>query len=254
MADRLNAILFALPQEATPFLKDFPGRKCLHLDSLKAWSLSPEWLAVCTGMGPRVAHRSLDLVARAFPSLNAVISAGFCGSLADHLQIGQAVLVQRIFSDSEGRWIPFLPEPQLPQAILFTSEVPALTLIERLAIREKTGADIVDMESAIVARWCQSRNVGFMGLRVVSDDCDNPLPSFVSSLCGDEGIRYSKLAQILIRNPLAIRDLIRMARNSRRAALELARQLKALTERLSKSSPWINGESIPRAEPRPPNG
>ncbi len=58
----------------------------------------------------------------------------------------------------------------LKKSILFTSQKALYQTNEKTTVRNKTGADIVDMEAFWIAEFCNQHNIHFNSLKVVSDE------------------------------------------------------------------------------------
>jgi nucleoside phosphorylase len=130
-----------------------------------------------------------------------VISAGFCGGLAEDARIGDVVV---------------------GSASLVTVDHPVVTVEERRALHAATGARVVDMESAVIARRCAEAGVAFESVRVVSDDLEHPLPADLMPALNGEHIVARRVLAAMWRRPGLIVDLWRLARHSRLAANRLA--------------------------------
>jgi nucleoside phosphorylase len=81
----------------------------------------------------------------------------------------------------------------------------------------------VDLESAGVAAVAAGRGIPFAAIRVISDGADEDLPLDFARCSGKDGqIRRAALVAGLLRQPAALPALLRLGRNSRRAAERLA--------------------------------
>jgi adenosylhomocysteine nucleosidase len=95
---------------------------------------------------------------------------------------------------------------------------------QKLKLARAYGAQAVDMEAAAVARGAQARGVAFGAYKVISDDSDFEIPAM------DRFIREGKFRALAFVIYTAIRPwlwrrVIRLARNSSRAAETLCRWL-----------------------------
>jgi nucleoside phosphorylase len=197
VAAELTAVVFALSREAAPFLKrrrlNPHGPRCQARDDLLVLRMGD--------MGAEAAARATDQLLQARPDVRRVISAGFCGGLVQDARVGDVVLG----SDS-----------------LVTVDRPVVTVAERRALHAATGARVVDMESAVIARRCAVAGVAFESVRVVSDDLEHPLPAdLMPALSGEQIVPHRLLAAVW-RRPGLVADLWRLAKYSRLAANRLA--------------------------------
>ncbi len=132
--------------------------------------------------------------------VNGIVSTGFCGALDPALRVGDIV-----------------------QNGIVCSDRVAVTAAEKAALREKTGAAAVDMESAAVKRKAEEWGVPFRSVRAVSDVAGEDLP-LDFNLYRDSRGRFSPLRISLaaIARPFrVIPGLLRLERNCRIAAESL---------------------------------
>src|SRR5207248_173173 len=149
---------------------------------------------------------------RSMPTPQLVVAAGFCGALAPGLRVGDVVTSPRIVTVDH-----LVADPAEKQRLV-----------------EQTGADAVDMESAAVAEVCAARGVPFLAVRAVSDTVDTALsPELVRLLSGGR-VSPWKAAVTLAGKPSLLGEFRRLARDTKRAARNLA---DALVEVIQKQSP-----------------
>jgi len=222
VAAELTAVLFALRREgrywAYPAAR-VPGAPCPAFDT------SGEILTLYTGIGQEAAGRAIDWLLTARPGVKRVISAGFCGALAEGLRVGDVVRPGRVVRDGEALTL----SGGDPATTLVTLADPILSTADRIRLREATGGDAVDMETAAIAQRCAAAGVVCGCLRVVSDDCRHGLPPDLMPALDGERVRLGRLFLALGRRPSLALDLWRLARDARQAARTLA---AALTEAL----------------------
>jgi nucleoside phosphorylase len=143
-----------------------------------------------------------------------VFSCGFAGALDPALRIGDVVCAKDT------------PVPNA-KAVTFTcAERVAITAAEKSALRERTGADAVEMESAVIERVCRESGVACIVLRAISDSAGEDLPlDFNRLMTAGEKLSSLKLAFAILRSPQKIPGLMRLGRNSALAAQRLAEVL-----------------------------
>lgn len=192
-------VCFAVPQEAKPFLKLIGQDRDVRV--------------LVTGMGARNAERSLLATLGTF-SPRRVFTCGFAGALDPALQIGDVVC-------EPGTVIAGV------RSVQFTcTERVAVTVAEKSALRASSGADAVEMESAVITRLCVARGLSCATVRVISDTAHEDLPlDFNSLLTKDDVLSPAKLALALLKAPQRIPALMRLGRNSALAAGRLAKVL-----------------------------
>ncbi len=222
MADELSCILVALARERL-FFPPLGGCRRLADAPCPAWM--GRWpggrgLLVQTGMGPAAVERALGWV-RGLGRARFLL-AGFCGALADDLEVGCLVQPTEV-CDEQGAICPLAAGPRLaPGVRLLNVAAPVLGVVQRRALRQRSGAAVVDMESATAARWAAEQGVAFTCLRAVSDDAQHELPAELNEALAGGQVQPWRLAAAVLRRPGLAWDLGRLARQSRVAARVLA--------------------------------
>ena len=141
-----------------------------------------------------------------------VVSFGLTGALRDGLAPGTVVDATRVV-DVEGTVLwddgPLGVEGAQPVTILAADSIvddPA----ERRRLHERTGADVVDLESGPLARSGRLRGV----LRAVSDTPSRPLEGLAAGVKEDGGYDWPALLRVFARSP---RGFVRSAVDAQRA-------------------------------------
>jgi len=171
-----------------------------------------------TGIGRENAERKLHAKLKEEP-YQLVLSCGFAGGLNPYLTTGTVV-----FSADE--------DAGLTDALLVAGACPvrfhcstrvAITVEEKKALWETTGADAVEMESSIIRAICRAHGIPSATIRVISDAADENLPlDFNALLTGDHELNYPKLVLALLSAPSKIPALLRLQRQTQLAARRLA--------------------------------
>ncbi len=202
-------ICFALREEARPFEKR-AGRR-------------PHLQVLVTGMGPVHARRA---VCRALAAVrpSAVLSCGFAGGLDPTLARGDVVFA----ADPAFAWRDRLLAAGARPATFYCAARIAATAAEKGELRRSTGADAVEMESAVIAQECRECGVPCATVRVISDVAGEDLPvDFNRFLTPDCRLAGWRLAAAVARQPGLLRRLWALRRASREAAGRLAEVLTA---------------------------
>jgi adenosylhomocysteine nucleosidase len=85
-------------------------------------------------------------------------------------------------------------------------------------LRDMSGADIIDNESHIAARFAREHNLPFVSVRAVSDSVSKKLPPAALMALQDDGSpNIAAVAKSILRNPGQIPALIRTAREYKKA-------------------------------------
>ncbi len=177
------------------------------------------------GMGRRNAERALRVaLAKERPVL--VLTCGFAGGLRPDLEMGTVLFV----ADREtGLEQPLLAAGAKPARFHCVDRV-ATTAAEKRAMREATGADAVEMESASICAVCQELAIPAATVRVILDVAQEDLPlDFSQLMTSGQKMNYGKLAMALLRSPGKVRALLRLQKRAQAAAGKLAEVLVRVT-------------------------
>jgi hopanoid-associated phosphorylase len=163
--------------------------------------------------------------------IKGVISIGLGGGLSPLLKVGDVVIGDRVIAGNEEwacdeHWRVSLGAKLngAHQGPIAASETILEDAAAKAALFAKTGALAVDMESAVAARFAETRKLPFAALRVISDDARHVLPeAALVAMKPDGGIALGRVLGSLLRHPLQVPGLIRTARTSATAFRELLR-------------------------------
>jgi adenosylhomocysteine nucleosidase len=199
-----------------------------HRDRARGRLGGSDLIALAVGMGGGVRNG----VAAAEPRM--VVSCGFSGGLDPGLRSGDLVLATAVRDENGDRLAA--PEPlrgvaaaalqglRCVQGEIVCTTAVAATPEEKRALAHP-GTAAVDMESFTAARAASEAGIPWLALRAVVDPLDAALPPFTRdphrSPLG-AALRYAASG------PRAFRDLVRLARDARRAAAALEEALHRL--------------------------
>lgn len=230
------ALLFALHREAAPFLRR-------HRDQLvaEAWPAIPPCDAhrlrfksksvtvLVTGMGFESAAKAIEWILVTH-ECDLVIAAGFAGALDSALQVGDVVVASEIAEDDGEVWRTALPAELGDRDCgrLLTARRLIGTPAEKRVASRSQRAVAVDMESAAIAEVCQGARIPCAVVRAISDRADTALSPPLAEVLTAGRISTSRLIGTILRRPLLVRELWRLARDTRRAAHNLADALDLL--------------------------
>ena len=157
-----------------------------------------------------------------------IVATGFAGALNPKLQVGDLVYEDSL---SNPRLEKVLKSATARPGKFFSSNRILITPAEKKAARQKTGADLVEMEFAATKELAQKYNIPLIGLRVISDSATEKLPlDFNSLLNADLEIDYSQLVGALFRQPWKIRALLEFRKQLVVAAKNLGSALLKLSQ------------------------
>lgn len=176
-----------------------------------------------SGMGARNAEKTLrQALSESTP--DCVLTCGFAGGLHPRWNIGD------LLYDADDSF-PLSKELDATTAIPAKFHCSDRILVhtnEKSDLHRNSGADAVEMESGIIRSICHDAAIPSATLRAISDTADESLPLDFNQCLDTRGrVRVLQLGLALIRSPSAVRGLLRLQRNARRAAERLG---TALTE------------------------
>lgn len=170
-----------------------------------------------------------------------ILSSGFSGALLPDMKIGQIVMANEIV-DQHGQQtdidlsLESDPENGLYVGRILTVDELVRTVEEKRQLHEKHEAIAVDMESLAVAQVAAESKVGFMAVRVISDDMSADLPSEVLSILGDTGaVRIGAALSSIVKRPESFKDMMHLRSSAQAAAKSLATFLDGVVHQLHSS-------------------
>src|SRR5215469_11730649 len=171
-----------------------------------------------TGIGKRNAEKAIRAsITSERPSL--VISSGFAGGLKPELQTCTVLFN----TDGAPGLVDALTAAGAQPAAFHCADRVATTPEQKAALRKATGADAVEMESQILCSVCREHQIPAAIVRVVLDTANESLPlDFNQLMTPDQRLDPAKLSFAILKSPGKISALMRLQKQSRRAAQELA--------------------------------
>jgi nucleoside phosphorylase len=153
-----------------------------------------------------------------------LVSFGFAGGLEPRFRPGTLVTATKVV-DSDGRTLwegPALEVEGAEPAVVCATDSVANELDARRELAARSGAAIVDMESAVLASTGRLAGV----VRAVSDSGDHPVGRLVCAGKADGGTDWKVVATAFATEPV---KSIRTARDARKATAALARAAEELS-------------------------
>lgn len=172
------------------------------------------------GPGFRAAKEAVAVaVGQRRPAL--VVSAGTCGALDPLLTLGEVRMVTRVDSPL-GSFVPVALNGV--GAVLRSQDRVAVTVREKRELFEG-GAQIVDMEAAAIAAYCQQEGLRFGCLKAVSDLATEDLPLDFNQFRDEAGqFQHAKIAFAGI---MKVTELMRLQRQAKQAAQQLGAAIES---------------------------
>src|ERR1035437_1653863 len=224
-------ICFALKEEAAPFRKIAAG---------KAASAQAGISILLTGIGRQNAEKSLREFLNSCRSRgdetqikkeletphvvsyepNLVLTCGFAGGLNPDLKLGEVVFELSTLNPQLSTRL--LAAGAKPAKIFYADRI-ATTVAEKKALRDETGADAVEMESAAIHAVCRGRGIPCATIRVISDTANEDLPLDFNALAKpDKSLDFGKLFLTIAKSPGKIGALMELQKKTKFAAERLA--------------------------------
>jgi nucleoside phosphorylase len=180
---------------------------------------SHEIIAAKMGMGMTGATATTERLLLAGP-VDRVVVIGICGGLDESIPIGSVLSPEVLVDGATGaeyrspEWDPIELRGRL---VTFDDMALELQMIPQLA---KEGAAAVDMETAAVAAVCEQHGCPYAVFRSISDYAtDGTVDAEVAALGNADGTaNVGASFRFLLRHPLRIPRLVRLGRDSQKAA------------------------------------
>jgi uridine phosphorylase len=262
-ADTLDAmparpilVCFALKEEAAPFRKIARAKSGVTIlltgigrqNAEKSVREFLDWGARASGahqQASRLLKNARIETIHTAPETGAlselVLTCGFAGGLNPNLKLGDVVFelanvpLAPSLSPLGGERVSARTGEGLSSKLLAVGAKPvkffcadriAVTAAEKNKLREETGADAVEMESAAIHAICAKRGIPCVTVRVISDTANEDLPLDFNQLSQpDKSLDYGKLLLAVAKSPGKTGGLLRLQKNCRYAAERLAEVL-----------------------------
>lgn len=197
----------------------------------QAIALDDDFLIIVSGTGAGRASRAASQLIAA--NADALISFGFAGALAEHLDTGHVLVPDGIVTDT-GRLTPnsawrdaVLKALEPGPAVIHKGAVACCDEVvssppQKRELHRRTGAVAVDMESAAVTAAADRHGLPCLVIRTVLDNTRMTLPRAIMNCSDPYGRVYSgALLRALITRPGLLPSLFELARALRTAAATL---------------------------------
>ena len=234
-------ICFALKEEAAPFQKLAAAQAAsILLTGIGRQNAEKTVRNFLAGGASVPASRSQDQarLARTLAPPDLVLTCGFAGGLNPELKLGDVVFEmanmpitpslsppggERVsVRTGEGLFSKLLAAGAKPAKFICADRV-ATTAAEKKKLRDETGADAVEMESAAIHAVCAEHGIPSVTIRVISDTAGEDLPLDFNALAKpDKNLDFGKLAWAIAKSPGKIGALMELQKKTRFAAERLA--------------------------------
>jgi adenosylhomocysteine nucleosidase len=191
------------------------------------WTRAGKWrgrdvLAFANGVGAERAAAAIQAAQTVGNSFSAIVSIGTCGALDPSLAIADIIVATSV-TDGKTTWPALDPHgPPARSCLVHSSPHIARTTEEKRKLRQ-SGAIIVEMEAAGIAREAQELDVPFYCIRAVSDLAEESFfIDFENFLMPDGRFNVPRLAMHAMAHPIkGLSELLRLQRRTAEAAKQL---------------------------------
>ena len=229
---RRVGVLAPMPSELGPVVKAMrltrsaASEPAVHVGTVGAVDV----IAMRTGMGLSLATRATTDLLDTY-DVDHVLVVGIAGGIGDS-RVGDVLRPTAVVDRSTGtRYDATALTGDLDGVVSCSDEF--LVDPERVAALVADGVRALDMETSAVAAVCVARSVPWSAVRVISDLSSDHPDASVLDLAHPDGTPNARAAiPFLLKNPRRIPGLVRLGRDSMRAAraaaAEAHRQLQAV--------------------------
>jgi adenosylhomocysteine nucleosidase len=195
------------------------------------WARTGRWrsrdvIAIANGVGTHRASAAVQSALTLATGFSGICSIGTGGALDTTLAIADIVVATSV-SGASAHWPALDPHgPPVRSGLVHSSRHIARTAAEKRKLRE-TGAILVEMEAAGIAREARKLDVPFYCVRAVSDLADETFfIDFERFLMPDGGFNVPRLVMHAFAHPVkGFPELLRLQRRTAAAAQKLGRFL-----------------------------
>jgi nucleoside phosphorylase len=153
--------------------------------------------------------------------------------LNDALRVGDIVLANEVVDEQGQSWRTTWPQTvpaTLRRDRLLTVDQITATPSEKRQLAERHQAVAVEMESAHFAARCTQAGIPFGCVRAISDEVTTSLSPVLASLLSGGTASPWRVMMALARRPGMLPELLRLARDTKRASEQLGLVLGELIE------------------------
>lgn len=224
-------ITFALDMEFAPWRRARAFTKIANSDfELYEVNFGEAQVRVAlTGVGGVRATNVTRAVLEQCPPPDICIAAGLAGSLKREREVGQVCVPRDIMDLQTGRTMVgdagLIRQAEKCGAVVIGRLLTSSTMVLTSEGKSRLGkmAEAVEMESFSVASEATAEGVPTTAIRAISDAADEDLPMNFGELLDETGnVSKGKAALALARSPQRLAAVMRLARQSKAAATNLA--------------------------------
>jgi adenosylhomocysteine nucleosidase len=212
-------------------------------------------IAAQVGIGRRrAAEGARQLIHRFSPC--ALVSFGFAGGLIPQLTRGTLVIGTALASGDSAQIVAGAHRPLIDQFYaaaeaegLPVQRGPVVTAkhivadaASKAALRRKSGACAVDMETAGIVQAAREVGLPWVTVRAIIDSATDPMPMECLTMLGDDGhVAVGLLMRMVWRSPSLVRHFVTLARGTALAQRHLSRLLARWVSNRPAQGPLVQG-------------
>ena len=230
-------VTFALESEFSGWssLRKFKRSKWGACEAYVTQIGDAEVSVVLTGAGPRQAALEATRLVSDWPdAVEFCISSGLAGALKPEYQVGEVLVARSVMAERAPEGAQGRVVESSPALVSFAGECGA-KLVDRFFSSERVvsraeeklhlgkSADAVEMESFAILTKMRAEGIPGVAIRAVSDAADQDLPLDMNEVFTAEGeVSIPRVLGQLALRPTKLPELVRLGKNSKRAAESLA--------------------------------
>lgn len=158
-----------------------------------------------------------------------LVSIGLAGGLAPDLAAGTVIDALAVVTDTDSYAAHTLPALNGHRGAVFGAQTAVLSVADKRALHQRTGAVAVDMESLGVARAARDLGVPLSVLRVIADPAHRSVPAYAAQCLRPDGsVSPGPVLRALLARPGRLGEVLALRAQSSTAHAQLARLAKTL--------------------------
>jgi len=229
-----TGFIFALRQEAAGILDRLKHARTTRGDGWTFYTGEIDGISIAvilSGVGQKNAEEAAKKLIDIFGP-KSICSAGYAGGLSSRLKQFNICVPEQVFRESDQEAldlsspIPQKTSPTFGKLTLITVNDVVETPEQKRMLHQRTGAEIVDMETFAVADVCRERKVPFFSFRIVLDTVEDQIPKDIAKILGSLDKGVSRLSGTILGNiwsrPSVVLDFVSLKKRAFTAAERLA--------------------------------
>lgn len=222
------AIVAAMEREISPLVREWRVNDRQHEGRRYKFFEHANAVLVCGGIGAQAAARAAQAVVELYGP-DAMVSAGFAGSLSPELRVGQIFLPSRVSDAASGKIYEAECGAGTGGGMLLTiAEIAGREEKHRLV--EHFQARALDMEAAAVAEVAAKSDLRFMAVKAISDEMEDELPPMQEFVRSDGRFATGRFLLYVVLRPWVWPAIFRLTQNASEASRNLSSALRRLVD------------------------